>query len=516
MRLPRRTPWASLAEFDELCSWVYTDENDWDSKTLAVQRLSAWKAITTLPHALESLLALLVALLQDNAQQASTSSTSTLSLRQSYATAVIRLVNGLVDPLQVGAYARSISSIAAQLGLPAWLVELRHAATHEDLPSLELLRDAARESLAWLLHHYFIPTLNPSLQPQSQSQTHGPLRPLVPALKQYKTLQKLTTRDASLRTRYAADTTKLVRDVERWIAEARVAANIAAGEAEWAAGVGADEASDGEERKERWALERLCDALLEKGILVPMSRRKRAPVKGSLLPGQPSLALWTSLLEHLIAHHPMLPSVLLSRIITHLTAEQDALVLPTEEASTETTTPRPHQDPSYDICLASWAMWLMDTRDAEANGVPYRDHAFLLLANGLGPRLTEVTRTKSAALTLFDTLCASDPQFAAVKEVIVTDANSPSEVRQLHHDQFTLSISTNIGQQWDEKIINVMDERLKVLLSLPADEDASGSVTPAAEETPSAESAKSTEAHPPGWRLLTDSDGWKPCPIGIF
>jgi len=55
------------------------------------------------------------------------------------------MVNGLVDPLQAGAYARSIASIAAQLGLPSWLVELRHAATHEDLPSLEMLREAARE-----------------------------------------------------------------------------------------------------------------------------------------------------------------------------------------------------------------------------------------------------------------------------------------------------------------------------------------------------------------------------------
>lgn len=63
----------------------------------------------------------------------------------SYAASIIRLVNGLVDPLQLGAYARSIASIAQQLGLPAWLVELRHAATHEDLPSLEVLRDAARE-----------------------------------------------------------------------------------------------------------------------------------------------------------------------------------------------------------------------------------------------------------------------------------------------------------------------------------------------------------------------------------
>jgi ribosomal biogenesis protein LAS1 len=80
---------------------------------------------------------------------------SYLSLRHTYAAAIIRLVNGLVDPLQLGAYARSIASIANQLGLPPWLVELRHAATHEDLPSLELLRQAAREvSTSCLLSVY--------------------------------------------------------------------------------------------------------------------------------------------------------------------------------------------------------------------------------------------------------------------------------------------------------------------------------------------------------------------------
>jgi ribosomal biogenesis protein LAS1 len=96
-----------------------------------------------LPHALESLLSILVAVRQDNPSDIGLS--SSLSLRQSYATALIRLVNGLVDPLQSGTYARSILSIAAQIGLPAWFVELRHAATHEDLPSLELLRDGAKE-----------------------------------------------------------------------------------------------------------------------------------------------------------------------------------------------------------------------------------------------------------------------------------------------------------------------------------------------------------------------------------
>lgn len=99
--------------------------------------------MTALPHALESTLSILTARLIDTS--AMQQNTSSLSLRQNYAAAIIRMVNGLVDPLQAGAYARSIASIAAQLGLPSWLVELRHAATHEDLPSLEMLREASRE-----------------------------------------------------------------------------------------------------------------------------------------------------------------------------------------------------------------------------------------------------------------------------------------------------------------------------------------------------------------------------------
>lgn len=107
--------------------------------------MAAWKNITSLPHALESTHAILSAIIQDASLSSSTRAISSLSLRQNYATALIRLVNGLVDPLQLGAYARSISSIASQLGLSPWLVELRHAATHEDLPSLECLREASRD-----------------------------------------------------------------------------------------------------------------------------------------------------------------------------------------------------------------------------------------------------------------------------------------------------------------------------------------------------------------------------------
>lgn len=44
---------------------------------------------------------------------------------------------------------------AVDLGLPASFVELRHEATHRDLPSLVVLRNAAQRSLEWLWGYYW-------------------------------------------------------------------------------------------------------------------------------------------------------------------------------------------------------------------------------------------------------------------------------------------------------------------------------------------------------------------------
>lgn len=44
---------------------------------------------------------------------------------------------------------------ARRIGLPASFVELRHEATHGDLPSLVVLRRAAKKSLEWLWNDYW-------------------------------------------------------------------------------------------------------------------------------------------------------------------------------------------------------------------------------------------------------------------------------------------------------------------------------------------------------------------------
>ncbi|KAJ3055572.1 rRNA-processing protein las1 [Rhizophlyctis rosea] len=52
-------------------------------------------------------------------------------------------------------YAASAASVAEQLGLPGWFVELRHAGTHDQLPSMQLLRSGCTQALGWLNENYW-------------------------------------------------------------------------------------------------------------------------------------------------------------------------------------------------------------------------------------------------------------------------------------------------------------------------------------------------------------------------
>ena len=56
-----------------------------------------------------------------------------------------------------------------------------------------------------------------------------------------------------------------------------------------------------------------------------------------------------------------------------------------------------------------------------------------------------------------------------------------------------------------------MDTRLNTLLALSATTDEDKESSPA----PSTEPAESIQL-PPGWRKLTERDGWRPAPIGVF
>ncbi len=118
--------------------------------------------------------------------------------------------------------------------------------------------------MTWLLNNYFLPILNQSTSAEPQPKA---LPPLLPLLKRYKTLVKATLRDASLRTRYKANLSIVLKEIEGWIADAKVAANIAIGRIDWSA------TTEDEDPREKWALDRLSDVLLLKSVLVPLSKK---------------------------------------------------------------------------------------------------------------------------------------------------------------------------------------------------------------------------------------------------
>lgn len=78
------------------------------------------------------------------------------AIRQTYSMAIIRLVNEILDSAQVGRVAAPLHALARELKLPSSFVELRHAATHEELPTIYLLRDMARRALDWLYDAYWV------------------------------------------------------------------------------------------------------------------------------------------------------------------------------------------------------------------------------------------------------------------------------------------------------------------------------------------------------------------------
>lgn len=66
----------------------------------------------------------------------------------------------MTEGSQKGAFAKPVAFIGNQLGLPPYLVELRHDATHKYLPTLQVLRHACQDSIQWLYQNYWLPQYN--------------------------------------------------------------------------------------------------------------------------------------------------------------------------------------------------------------------------------------------------------------------------------------------------------------------------------------------------------------------
>lgn len=82
---------------------------------------------------------------------------------------------------------------------------------------------------------------------------------------------KTVARDGSLRKQHQDKIDTAMRDIERWITETKVSAELAVNPLGWE--FDDNVAAARVDMKEKWALEIVCSALLERGAIVPVSKR---------------------------------------------------------------------------------------------------------------------------------------------------------------------------------------------------------------------------------------------------
>ena len=155
----RLVPWQSWDEWRYVKDLLYSNNMEDEKKGVSI--VNAWKCrCVTIPVAVES-----TALYTDLLIQMTTIMTMTTIegqqeqyTQQLYASsmAIIRMVNGIIDAQQKGAYSKSVNIIAEEIGLPRDFVDLRHGCTHSSLPSIEVLYSALQEGKQWLFEHYWI------------------------------------------------------------------------------------------------------------------------------------------------------------------------------------------------------------------------------------------------------------------------------------------------------------------------------------------------------------------------
>ena len=99
------------------------------------------------------------------------------------------------------------------------------------------------------------------------------------------------------------------------------------------------------------------------------------------------LAIWTPLFGSVAANHVHFPAVLTSHIIAHLLSDDDDDDDDDEPNPSDDTTTAAAEKASYDVCLATWAAWLIEWRrssdETDADVTARRQNAFFQLAQAL-------------------------------------------------------------------------------------------------------------------------------------
>ncbi|ONK61497.1 uncharacterized protein A4U43_C08F30520 [Asparagus officinalis] len=150
-------PWSSWDQWHFVRESLFSSSPD--SVAKALQRISAWRCRGCLPIPIDVTAAIVEIQQKDPFFREGIPSDALNSeelLAMLYSMAIIRLVNCFVEPAHK-ITRRSISELADVVGIPRMLVDIRHESSHQNLPSLRLVRMASTKALDWLKSNYWEP-----------------------------------------------------------------------------------------------------------------------------------------------------------------------------------------------------------------------------------------------------------------------------------------------------------------------------------------------------------------------
>lgn len=234
MRVPRRVPYYGEAQHElaHVYELFYKQRSDHAAieRGLAIVRL--WLSRGSCPQAVEVTALLVQGIIVDSAVG------SGIGGRSAYAMAIVRcvtrpcgathtrFVNSVADSFQTKLYAQPIATIAERIGLPQWLVQVRHSATHEDLPSVAVCRAATDAALAWLDVNFWRPSLSisePSAddarrrRDEEQEATRDADQSLAQLLHAYRSSATSVLRDRSLARERAQTLPRVLGEIVEWM-----------------------------------------------------------------------------------------------------------------------------------------------------------------------------------------------------------------------------------------------------------------------------------------------------------
>ncbi|KAK3096899.1 hypothetical protein FSP39_004563 [Pinctada imbricata] len=140
-----------IGEFESVYKGLYS--GDIDRQVYAVGRCHVWKSRVThkLSVAIESTASLCSACITHQKILGNPDFNNHYqSLCSEYSVALIRFVNHVTEKGQNRAFSVPVHVIAAEFGVPEWIVELRHNATHGQMPPLSMLKSGTEWALNWL------------------------------------------------------------------------------------------------------------------------------------------------------------------------------------------------------------------------------------------------------------------------------------------------------------------------------------------------------------------------------